>query len=210
MGHDQQVERQRNGKLKTTSEQEKKSQTNKVRQRNTWWLIETTNNEEDETTNNEEGETTNNEEGKTTNNEEGGEYGEDLILTTVPATCVPGYRINGLPDYVVNSCPPGTEVTTESECADAGRFLGKHWLVWPGVMPHQKMALDQFGRRNLHYFGKGMVYAKRLSRTSCADCFCTAIAIPASVSVKYGMSVFFVTGNSRKYSNQYRSVCRTC
>ena len=82
MGHDQKVERQKNEKLKTSSEQEKKSQTNKVSHRNKWWLIETTSNEE--------GETTNNEEGGTTNNEEGGEYGEDLILTTVPTTCVPG------------------------------------------------------------------------------------------------------------------------
>ena len=40
------VSRLRNGKLKTTSEQEKKSQTNKVRHRNKWWLIETTSNEE--------------------------------------------------------------------------------------------------------------------------------------------------------------------
>ena len=65
----QQVERGKHGKLKTTSEQAKKSQTNKVGHRSKWWLIETTNNEE--------GETTNNEEGKTINNEEGGEYGVD-------------------------------------------------------------------------------------------------------------------------------------
>ena len=61
MGHDQQVEGQRNGKLKTSSEQAKKSQTNKAGHRNKWWLIETTNNEE----------------GETTNNEEEGEYGLD-------------------------------------------------------------------------------------------------------------------------------------
>ena len=63
------VEGQRNGKLKTSSEQAKKSQTNKARHRNKWFLIETTNNEE--------GGTTNNEEGETTNNEDGGEYGMD-------------------------------------------------------------------------------------------------------------------------------------
>ena len=80
--HGQQVEGENTGKLKTSSEQAKKSQTNKVRHGNKWWLIETTSNEEDETTNNEEG--------GTTNNQEGGEYGEDLILTTVPTTCVPG------------------------------------------------------------------------------------------------------------------------
>ena len=55
----QQVERGKHGKLKTTSEQVKKSQTNKVGHRSKWWLIETTNNEE----------------GGTTNNEENGEYG---------------------------------------------------------------------------------------------------------------------------------------
>ena len=60
MGHDQKVERQKNEKLKTSSEQEKKSQTNKVSHRNKWWLIETT------------------------SNEEGGEYGEDY---QVPAPC---------------------------------------------------------------------------------------------------------------------------
>ena len=59
------------GKLKPTSEQAKKSQTNKVGHRSKWWLIETTSNKEGGTTNNEEDETTNNEEGKTTNNEEG-------------------------------------------------------------------------------------------------------------------------------------------
>ena len=61
MAHGQKVEGQKIGQLKTTSEQAKKSQTNKARHRNKWWLIETTNNEE----------------GETTNNEEGGEYGVD-------------------------------------------------------------------------------------------------------------------------------------
>ena len=46
MGDGHQAERQRNGKLKTTSEQAKKSQTNKAGHRNKWWLIETTNDEE--------------------------------------------------------------------------------------------------------------------------------------------------------------------
>ena len=74
MGHDQQVDRKKYRKLKTPSEQAKETQTNKVRQRNKWWLIETTSNEE----------------GETNNNEEGGEYGEDYQHTvpiTVPAKC---------------------------------------------------------------------------------------------------------------------------
>ena len=86
MAHGQQVESEKNGKLKTTPEEAKKSQTNKVRHRSKWWLIEITNNEEGKITNNEEVETTNNEEdgttnnneeGETTNNEEGGDYGVD-------------------------------------------------------------------------------------------------------------------------------------
>ena len=78
IGYGQQVERQKYRKLKTSSEQAKESQTNKVRHRNKWWLIETTSNEEGETTNNEEGGTTNNnEEGETTNNEEVFEHSVD-------------------------------------------------------------------------------------------------------------------------------------
>merc|ERR1712074_128006 len=42
IGYGQQVERQKYRKLKTSSEQAKESQTNKVRHRNKWWLIETT------------------------------------------------------------------------------------------------------------------------------------------------------------------------
>ena len=60
MTHGRRFERGEHGKLKTTSEQAKKSQTNKARHRNKWFLIETT------------------------NNEEGGEYGEDY---QVPAPC---------------------------------------------------------------------------------------------------------------------------
>ena len=41
MEHGQRVEREKIGKLKTTSEQAKKSQTDKVGHRSKWWLIET-------------------------------------------------------------------------------------------------------------------------------------------------------------------------
>ena len=78
----QQVERGKHGKLKTTSEQVKKSQTNKVGHRSKWWLIETTNNEEGGTTNDEEGKTTNDEEGVTTNNEEGETTNNEEGVTT--------------------------------------------------------------------------------------------------------------------------------
>ena len=46
MAHGDQVGRQKIEKLKPTPEQPKKSQANKVRERNKWWLIETTNDEE--------------------------------------------------------------------------------------------------------------------------------------------------------------------
>merc|ERR1712179_405186 len=97
MADGQQVERQQYRKLKTTSEQAKKSQTNKVGHRNKWFLIETANNEEGGTTNNEEG----------ANNEEGGDYGEDY---QVPAPC--GYEIRPQPNFP--PCPPGTEITTRT------------------------------------------------------------------------------------------------
>ena len=71
MAHGQRVESEKNGKLKTTPEQAKKSQTNKVRHRNKWFLIETTKNEE----------------GETTNNEKGGEYGEDYQVPVPRLKC---------------------------------------------------------------------------------------------------------------------------
>ena len=93
MTHGHQVERKKIGKLKTTSEQAKKSQTNKVGHRSKWWLIKTTNNEggdkhgvdnQDNNTDNEIHTDNNNVRQrnkwwliKTTNNEEGGEYGMD-------------------------------------------------------------------------------------------------------------------------------------
>merc|ERR1712179_615692 len=96
----QQVEGQRNGKLKTTSEQEKKSETDNVRHRNKWWLIETTNNEE----------------GETTNNEEGGEYGEDYQVPVVPCG---KYLYTTAWNHDRHPCPTGTEITTDEECRKA-------------------------------------------------------------------------------------------
>ena len=89
-----QVEGEKIGKLKTRSEQAKKSETNKVGQRNKLWLIKTTNNNEggdkhgviyqDNNTDNEIHTDNDNVRQrnkwwliKTTNKEEGGEYGVD-------------------------------------------------------------------------------------------------------------------------------------
>ena len=93
-GQTHQVEGEKIEKLKTKSEQAKKSKTNKVGQRNKLWLIKTTNNNEggdkhgvdyqDNNTDNEIHTDNNNVRQrnkwwliKTTNNEEGGEYGVD-------------------------------------------------------------------------------------------------------------------------------------
>ena len=46
MTHGHQDVRKKIGKLKTTSEQAKKSQTNTIGHRSKWWLIETSNDEE--------------------------------------------------------------------------------------------------------------------------------------------------------------------
>jgi len=150
MAHGQKVEGQKIGKLKTTSEQAKKSQTNKVRHRKKWWLIETTNDEEGANSNNEEGQTMNNEEGGTTNNEDSGEYGvdyQDFNGNGNPTNCRPGkhrYLIRPEPDYLLHPCPPGTEIPTEAECVEAGRSLGKahyHSNNYPHqwIAPHQRV-----------------------------------------------------------------------
>ena len=45
------------------------------------------------------------------------------------------YQIMPTPDYVRHPCPPGTEITSKSECKDALRHLGKLYFRPDGVVP---------------------------------------------------------------------------
>ena len=83
------------------------------------------------------------------------------------------------------------KITTESECADAGRFFKKYWLTWAAT--GRKVAL---------------IDEPRLSEVpSCADCFCLTAANPNQGNQA---TIFFVDGQSRKFSHQFTAVCRNC
>jgi len=67
------------------------------------------------------------------------------LPTTVPATvpsCAGKYHRNPL-DFVRHPCPPGTEITTESECVEAAQYFGTGGWGGGGKFYHAPQIVPQ-------------------------------------------------------------------
>merc|ERR1712133_173267 len=94
--------------------------------------------------------------------------------------------VTGDPNYVRNPCARGTGINTESECADAGRDLGKQQFLWAAT----GRLIELEGRR-------------RLSTTPCADCDCLVTLDSSDRRIVFGNRL----SRQPQHAPTFRAVC---